>query len=81
MNPKLTDKEFKEFSKELGLLMSKYNIRVKRGSEEIVFGLEGSIKSNGNGYHYVEREVCVAFTEVLTREQAKDEKECGILIV
>lgn len=81
MNPKLTDKEFKEFSKELGLLMSKYNIRVRRGSEEIVFGSEGSIKPNGDGYHYVEREVCIAFTEVITREQAKEEQESGILIV
>lgn len=81
MTAKLTDKEFKNFSKDLQLLMRKYNIRVKSGSEEIVFGLEGSVCDNGVGYPYIVREVVIAFTEILTSEQAKEEKEAGILII
>ena len=79
MSKKMTDKKFKEFSREIDMLMQKYNIKIRRGSLEIVFGLEGSIITNMNCH--IERECCIAFTEILTTQQAKIEKENGILIV
>ena len=81
INKKMTDKEFKEFTRELCSLMKKYNIFVKMGSEEIIFGNEGRIISYLNGFFYCEREIRIAFTEFLTKEQAKKEKENGILIL
>ena len=77
----MTQKDFKEFRRELGILMSKYNIRVKASSEEVIFGREGIIISDGDGRFHVERAVDVLFLEVLMPEEAKREKEEGTLII
>ena len=80
MKEKISDKEFKSFQRELYELMNKYNVDVKKGSEEIVFGLDGSIITHNSGLSHVEREVVIAFTEMLTRDKAKEEKENRLLI-
>ena len=75
INKKMTDKEFKEFTRELYCLMQKYNIIIKKGSEEMVFGIEGDIIYNGYDSIHVEREICIYLTEMLTTEQANKEKK------